>query len=122
MQLELSGKKYDIYMGIASLNYLDKVYTIKDQASGIEFGAGVEFLISSLNMGNMMAMVHFIKAGTETEKSKPSNKAIEDFIGSLSDEELEELFSEAVEEIKKQPLTKHTVNKMEKRIKGEEKA
>lgn len=122
MQLELGGKKYDIYMGIASLNYLDKVYTIKDQASGIEFGAGVEFLISSLNMGNMMAMVHFIKAGTETEKSKPSNKAIEDFIGSLSDEELEELFSEAVEEIKKQPLTKHTVNKMEKRIKGEEKA
>ena len=113
MKLKIGKLEYPIYLGIEAMKYLDSVYKIVDQNTGVEFGFGVGYLASNFKMFNILSLVHFIKAGTSTEQQKPSNKDIEEFIGTLDEEGLENLFLEATEELKKQPLTRLQMKKFE---------
>lgn len=109
MILKLGNRDYEIRFGIAALKFLDEVYKIEVQ--GVGFGYGLQSLITSLQMLNVLAIVNFIKAGTATEAQKPKDLDIENFIGNLTDEEFDNIFKEALEEIKKQPLTRATMKK-----------
>ena len=117
MQLKLGKMEYQLYLGIDAMKYLDSVYKIVDSTTGFEFGFGVNALVANFEMLNILAMVHFIKAGTSTESKKPSNRDIEEFLGTLDEDGLENLFKEAKEELKKQPLTRLQMKKMEQSTK-----
>lgn len=121
MELKIGKKNYEINLGIAALKYLDDVYVFEDEASGFKFGLGVEMLTTNLAIGNTLALVHFIKAGTITERSKPSDKDIEEFFGSLSAEEFEKFVEDVKDELKKQPLTRMKANQVIKNMETQSK-
>lgn len=110
MIINVGGREYEMRFGIAALDYLDKVYVTS--AEGIEFSVGLSMFSSQVQMRNVTAMIHAIKAGTCTEPQRPSNKAIEEFIGSMDEEEMELFFLEVTDELKKQPLTRIATKKV----------
>ena len=112
MQFKIDDRTYDVYFGIAALKYLDEQYTFKDEDTGISLGLGVEILMASLSTKNVLAVVNFMKAGTVTERQKPSDRGIESFIGSMDAEEFNRFIQEAIDELKKQPLTHLKANRM----------
>lgn len=105
MNVTIGKKDYELRFGFAALDYLDHEYTIETQ--GYTFGQGLQIGVAYLLDHNPLALRAFIKAGTETEKSKPSNDEIEQFLMAKGDEgTLPALFDEVLGELKKQPLTK----------------
>lgn len=110
MIITMEGREYELRFGIAALDYLDRIYTTS--AEGIEFSVGLSMFASQIQMGNVTAIIHAIKAGTCTESHKPSNKVIEEFIGEMNEEEMDMFFLEVTEELKKQPLTRTATKKM----------
>lgn len=113
MQVNIDGREYNLYFGFDALNYLDLVYKVEDKSSGVSFGYGLPLFTSALMMGNLTALNYGIKAGTSTEFRKPSNKGIEEFIvKELEKDGAEGFFNELLDELGKQPLTKHQVTRM----------
>ena len=120
MQLNIGNKDYTIHLGIDALAYLDDKYNTIEPTTGLKIGYGVTALNAYLEMANVLALVTFIKAGTSTEMSKPSNKDIEEYLGSLELEDLDKLFKEAQDELGKQPLTRLAIKRTEKAIAEQE--
>ncbi len=107
MQLKIGEKEYAIILGFDAINYLDEVYYF--EVNGIKLAQGVKIVVQYLMDENPVALYHMIKAGTSTEPQKPSNAEIEAFISELGEKnKLQKMFGEMIEELKKQPLTKHT--------------
>ena len=121
MQLNIGNKDYTIHLGIDALAYLDDKYNTIEPTTGLKIGYGVTALNAYLEMANVLALVTFIKAGTSTEYQKPSNKDIEEYLGSLELEDLDKLFKEAQDELGKQPLTRLAIKRTEKAIAEEAK-
>lgn len=122
MQLKIGEKEYPITLGFGALDYLDKVYYLEFQG-GARLGNGIAFAMNYLNDENPLVLFHMIKAGTITERSKPSTEDIETFILDAGEKgTLEKLFKEFSDELKKQPLTKTKVAKILKQIAEQEKA
>lgn len=122
MQLKIGDKEYSITLGFAALDYLDKVYYLEFQ-NGAKLGQGVAYTINYINDENPLVIYHMIKAGTITERSKPSNEDIEAFILETGEKgNLDKLFKDFSDELKKQPLTKTKVIKLTKQIAELEKA
>lgn len=113
MELKIGNRDYPIYLGIAAIDYLDNFDDYRIEQNGMSFGFGVNMLYGNLEMGNVSSLVRFIKAGTCTEKQKPSNKAIEEFMAELDYEGLKALFEEAIDELKKQPMTRLSIARLE---------
>lgn len=117
MDIVIDGRKYDLCFGFDALDYLDKVYTIEDRASGIAFGYGLPLFVSALKMKNVTALYHGIKAGTSTEASKPSKAGIESFVAeALEKDGAGSLFGEMQDELGKQPLTKSQMASAQREI------
>lgn len=112
MQLKIKNNLYDIYFGIDALDYLNNAYLFTDDESGDlnlnpMVGEGTRFLVVSLGQNNPVGLAHFIKAGTRTLKSKPSNRAIDEYIAELvTENKLEEACKEALDFLSQAPLTR----------------
>ena len=107
MQIKIGEKEYQIILGFDAINYLDEIYFF--EVNGVKLAQGVKIVVQYLMDENPFAIKHMIKAGTATEPQKPSNAEIEAFISELGEKnKLQKLFGEMIEELKKQPLTKHT--------------
>ena len=107
MQLKIGEKEYAIILGFDAINYLDEVYYF--EVNGIKLAQGVKIVMQYLMDENPVALYHMIKAGISTESQKPSNADIEAFISELGEKnKMQKMFGEMIEELKKQPLTKHT--------------
>lgn len=113
MELTIGNKTYPIYLGVAAIDYLDRFDDYRIEKDGISFGFGVNLLYGNLGMGSISSLVRFIKAGTCTENQKPSDEAIESFMAELDYEALESLFEEAIDELKKQPMTRLSIERLE---------
>lgn len=111
MQLKIGEKEYPIILGFDAINYLDEVYFF--EVNGLKLAQGVKIVVQYLMDENPVALYHMIKAGTSTESQKPSNADIEAFISELGEKnKLQKLFGEMIDELKKQPLTKHTAKSL----------
>ena len=112
MEIKIKDVSYPIYLGFDAINYLDVTYFVDMQ--GMKLGFGIASVITQLKARNVLAIYNMIKAGTNTLPSKPSNCDIEEFLGSLNEKQFDDLCEEFVSELKKQPLTRVTANKMTK--------
>lgn len=119
MQVKIGDTTYTIRIGLAALDYLDKVYTLN--IDGMEFGFSLNKIYVDIRLQNIMAIVNFIKAGTITEAQKPSNVDIESFIGEMDLKGQQDFFEEMVEELGKSPVTKVRWGQIDKRVKKMEK-
>ena len=119
MQVKIGDTTYTIRIGLAALNYLDKIYTINIE--GMEFGFSLNKIYVDIRLQNIMAIVNFIKAGTITEAQKPSNVDIENFIGEMDLKGQQDFFKEMEEELGKSPVTKVRWGQIDKNVKKKEK-
>lgn len=107
MILNIGNKEYELRFGIKFIETIDKLYT--QERDGIELGLGVELVTVYLNAGRPTALINIIKAGTAHLNSKPSNKAIEEYLEELAkkdDNSYEELFEEVLEAMEQAPFLK----------------
>ena len=105
--LETGKGTYPLRMTFKSLDYLDDIYKLKDEESGIDFGYGVKFLIAEITMLNLNAILHMIRSATLHLASKPSEESIIDMIGDMTDKEYDALFTVAQDFLSEAALTKH---------------
>ena len=111
MVIKIGEKEYPIILGFDAINYLDQVYYF--EVNGVKLAQGVKIVMQYLMDENPIAIYHMIKAGTSTESQKPSNVDIEAYITELAEKnKLQKMFGEMIEELKKQPLTKHTAKQL----------
>lgn len=83
MTITINGKEYPIYIGLDFLDYLDSIYFIEEK--GVKFGQGLSMAVVHLTTENPVVLYHLIKAGTITEKSKPSNGDIKKYLETEAD-------------------------------------
>ena len=102
MQIEINGKEIDLNFGIRFIRELDEKYNLT--VVGKKVGVGIEETIPRILMGNVVALEDVIYAATWTEKKRPTLSEMDDFIDGVED--IEALFNEVIEELKKQNATK----------------
>ncbi len=78
--MEIGGKEYELKFGLAFINCLDKQFSA--QTKGMDFGLGLTPIVAKLEICNPQAVFDVIRAGTITEKQKPSNEDIEKYVES----------------------------------------
>ena len=123
MQIEINKKEYPIYFGLDALSQLDKYYPVEAQGVNLNMamGQGINVLTIGLVSENPVSVRDFIKAGTNTLLHKPSNNDIEEYIAVLiEDGKLGEFCEGALEELKKQRLTKAKVKQVLDNIQAEQ--
>lgn len=76
--ITINGKQYEMDLGLAFIQELDKRYAI--DVKGIQFGMGVALIQPQLQMGSIIALVDFIQAATCTLRNQPSKNDIESFL------------------------------------------
>lgn len=103
--VNIDGKDYELHFGWGFLEYVNNVYGVEQKGQKSQFG-GMYILYTGSTLQDPHTLVHIIKAGTITERQKPSNKGITEFIEGLLEEEgaYEELYSQIWNEIEKKPL------------------
>ena len=102
MQIEINGKEIDLNFGIRFIRELDEKYNLT--VAGKKVGVGIEETIPRILMGNVVALEDVIYAATWTAKKRPTLSEMDDFIDGVED--IEALFNEVIEELKKQNATK----------------
>lgn len=107
MQIAIKEKEYNVCFGIGFLRELDKKYFY--ERVGMKFGASMELKIPLLLAKDTVTLSDVLYAGTCTEKSRPSQKDIDDYIDNLED--IDTFFDEVIEELKKSNATKLQVTK-----------
>lgn len=111
MILKLGNRDYEIRISFASIDYLDKIYKVNVDGM-MDYGVGLNMLVLGLQQEDLIVALNFIKAGTILEKQKPSNDEIEEYFGALDEKGFTAFFKEALDCLKKQPLTKVKVSKI----------
>lgn len=119
MILTINEKEYEVYFGLAFVRALDEKYSTPG-AGGAKFGIGLETYVSKLFAGDTIALAEILYAGTASEKSRPTQKLIDQYID--EHEDIDALFDEVIEALKKQNATKRrTLRTLENLEEAEEK-
>jgi len=108
MQLTINGKEYDLNFGIGFLRELDKKYFI--ERNGAKFGNSMEMKIPMLLAKDTVTLADVLYVATCALKKRPSQIDIDAFIDSVED--IEAIFDEVIEELKKSNATKSQVAKL----------
>ena len=119
MVLNINGTDYELKFGIRFVRELDKRYFTTGQ-NGYKFGIGVEIKIPMLLTGDVVTLAEFIHLGTVSEKKRPSVQEIDEFVDNAED--IETIFDEVIEELKKQNATKMKMVEFERVLKAETEA
>lgn len=119
MTLDINGKECELNFGIGFIRDLDKKYFVQSK-SGMKFGNGLEIKIPLLLVGDVVTLAEFIQMGTaRMDKRRPSMQEIDDFIDGAED--IDAVFSEVIDELKKSNACKRKLQEMEKELKEVEK-
>lgn len=102
MVLEIKGKEYNVHFGLRFVRALDEKHY---QQSGVnKFGIGLQVIVSELYDRNATTLSDVLYLGTITEKSRPGDKQVDEYVE--THENIEKLFEEVLEELKKGNATK----------------
>lgn len=113
--LKIGNKEYNLRYGIAFVKEVNNLYAIDyDVNSGLKMkmNFGISILMEYLRMGDVIAIVNAIKCATVTEKSKPSDIEIEEFISELSQEEYTKLCTDFFTSLEEAPFLKNGIQKL----------
>jgi len=117
MQLAIGNKEYNFRFGIKFIRELDKKYYI--EKDGLKFGAALELKIPLILTGDAVALAELLYAATVTETKRPSQDSIDEYVENTED--IDGLFTEVVEELKKGNATKLKMQQVEKSLKDQKK-
>lgn len=112
MVIKLNNKDVELFFGIAFIAELDRKF--KATSSGMQFGFGVNTALVYLEQRNPVILVDLIQAATITERAKPKEEHIVEYVES---QDIEELCSDFLKELRTASTTKAMVQKLEKEAK-----
>lgn len=119
MVLTINGTDHELNFGVRFVRELDKKYYVESQG-GIKFGTGIETRVPMLLTGDAVTLAEFIYTALATDsKKKPTMQDIDNYVDHVED--IEALFDEVIEELKKQNATKMKMKEFTDRLKQEEK-
>lgn len=114
MQITVKGKEYEINFGVAFVRALDTKYFTKG-VGGAQFGLGLEVSIPKVLTGDVTTLSDMLYEGTAAEKNRPTQKDVDNFVDGVED--IEALFDEVIEELKKHNATKKKTMEMLENLK-----
>ena len=109
MILKIKDKEYEVHFGIAFVRELDKKHAIELKGGG-KFGLGLETVIPKLLSDDVITLAEVLYEGTAAEKGRPSQKDIDVYVDNVED--IDALFEEVIDELKKANATKKKTLKM----------
>ncbi len=119
MILEINGKKCELNFGVGFIRDLDEKYFTQSK-SGAKFGNGLETRVPMLLTGDVVTLAEFIHLGTaRMGAEQPSAEEVDDYIDNAPD--IEKIFDEVVDELKKSNACKLKMRDMEESLKEAEK-
>ena len=114
MNLTINGKEYALHFGMDFIDEVEKIEGMKMEAEGVSLNMGTGGMAL---LNNKLASYHpsglrtIIKAGTSTERQKPSNDDINIYLEELANsDDYEQTFDGIVEELGKKPLVLRALN------------
>lgn len=119
MILSINEKEYEVHFGMAFIRALDNKYYTKGVGNA-QFGMGLEVVIPKIMTGDVIALAEILYEGTASEKMRPTLKVIDNYIDTFDD--IDALFDEVIDELKKQNATKKRSIKILESITEEKKA
>ena len=108
MVLEIKGKEYNVHFGLRFVRALDEKYY--QQSGPNKFGMGLQVIVSGLYDHDTAMLSDVLYLGTITEKSRPGDKQVDEYVE--NHENIEKLFKEVLEELKKGNATKLKTNQI----------
>lgn len=118
MILTINDIDYEIKFGIGFVRRLDEKYYTKGVA-GAQFGLGLESRLPLLLAGDTLVLAEFLYMGTAHLDKRPKQADIDDFIDTVGD--IDALFDEVVDELKKQNATRRKTLKITEAFDKDEK-
>lgn len=113
MIITIKEKEYELKFGLKFIRELDKKHTIIQ--NGLAFGTGLDYVIPMLFTDDIVTLSEILYAGTCTEKVRPTQNDVDVYLETHSN--IEELFEEVREELKKHNATKLKAKQMEGNLK-----
>ena len=112
MQITINGNNVNIIFGIRFLRELDKIAPV--QINNVSFGAGLAMKVPELYAGNIATLADVLYAGTVTEKNRPTQDMVDNFVENHSD--LDNLFDEVLKELEETTAGKRIIAKMRENL------
>lgn len=107
MNITIDNKDYELKFGLKFIRELDKNHSQTE--GGVTFGTGVQYAVGFLHEGNPIVLPEVIKAALAHTEVKPNDDAIDTWVESQDD--LEKVFTDFLEQLKTTPVTKRTALK-----------
>ena len=104
MEIEINGKNYPLTFGFDFIDYVNRENGM--EADGVKTNIGGAAMLNAGLQGRMPSSLRLlIKGATVTLPQKPSNKAIEQYIDELADDDdaYNAVFDSVEEELGKRP-------------------
>lgn len=119
MIIKINETDYRVSFGVGFIRELDKKY-YTEAKTGVRFGMGLEVKMPMLLSDDVITLSEFLYDGTCTEEKRPTQKDIDKYIDSVDD--IEHLFEEVVDELKKHNATKLAVKRIQEELKAQKEA
>lgn len=117
MNIKIGEKTHEIIFGVGFVRRLDEKYYLTN-GTGLKFGFGLSHKIPELLSHNVVALSEILYEGTCTEKERPTQEEVDRYIDQCDN--VEGLFDEVVEELKKSNATKRETEKLIEEMKKAE--
>lgn len=119
MELTIKDKIYKFKFGIGFVRYMDGKSSINQ--NGVQFGVGLETLVPKLMSRDTVALSDSLYIANRTENPRITADAVDDFIDD-ENTDVESLFEQVIEELKKSNATRLKVKDLLKDIEEQAKA
>lgn len=110
MQLTINDKTYEVKFGVKFVRAMDEKYRLN--TNGVEFGAGLEATAGFLFNQKITTLADYLYYGTITEKPRPSQNDIDDYLDTVED--IEAVFDEVIAELEASNASKLYISKAKK--------
>lgn len=116
MILAINGTDYRVKFGVGFIRELDKKYYTENKTGTVKYGLGIETQVPLLLTNDIVTLAEFLHLGTCAEKKRPTQEEIDDYIDNAED--IEALFAEVIEELRKSNATRIKVGELTESLKA----
>lgn len=118
MILAINGIDYRVKFGVGFIRELDKKYYTENKTGTVKYGLGIETQVPLLLTNDIVTLAEFLYLGTCAEEKRPTQKEIDDYIDNAED--IEALFAEVIEELRKSNATRIKVGELTESLKAKD--
>lgn len=112
MKIKVKDIDVELNFGVGFLRSLDSIAGFKEGT--LSFGMALSKTIPALQGYDPLALFNVIYAGTSETDPRPSQKDVETYFNDLTDTQIGKLFDETTKELKKSPMIRFTINRLNK--------